>query len=90
MPQGGTLTIKASASKGPGGDFLDLSFSDTGHGIPENIKNKIYLPFFTTKEKGTGLGLAIVHKIIVSHGGSISVDSGDKGTTFKIKLPLNK
>jgi signal transduction histidine kinase len=90
MPQGGTLTIKASASKGSGGDFLDLSFSDTGHGIPENIKNKIYLPFFTTKEKGTGLGLAIVHKIIVSHGGSISVDSGDKGTTFKIKLPLNK
>ena len=90
MPQGGTLTIKASASKGPGGDFLDLNFSDTGHGIPENIKNKIYLPFFTTKEKGTGLGLAIVHKIIVSHGGSISVDSGDKGTTFKIKLPLNK
>jgi len=90
MPQGGTMTIKASASKVPGGDFLDLSFSDTGHGIPENIKNKIYLPFFTTKEKGTGLGLAIVHKIIVSHGGSISVDSGDKGTTFRIKLPLNK
>ena len=58
--------------------------------IPENIKNKIYLPFFTTKEKGTGLGLAIVHKIIVSHGGGISVDCSDKGTTFKIKLPLNK
>jgi PAS domain S-box-containing protein len=90
MPQGGTLTIKSSASKGSGGDFLDLSFSDTGHGISENIRNKIYLPFFTTKEKGTGLGLSIVHKIIVSHGGSISVDSGDKGTTFKIKLPLNK
>ncbi len=90
MPQGGTLTIKASASKGPGDDFLDLSLSDTGHGIPENIKNKIYLPFFTTKEKGTGLGLPIVHKIIVSHGGGISVDCSDKGTTFKIKLPLDK
>jgi PAS domain S-box-containing protein len=88
MPQGGELVIKASFSTGPAGDFLDVSISDTGHGISENIKDKIFIPFFTTKEKGTGLGLAIVHKIVVSHGGNISVDSSEKGTTFRIKFPL--
>jgi PAS domain S-box-containing protein len=83
MPQGGELSIIAVR-----GDFLDISISDTGHGISENIKDKIFLPFFTTKEKGTGLGLAIVHKIIISHGGSISVTSSEKGTTFRIRFPL--
>ena len=85
MPQGGNLTIVASVS---GADFLDISVSDTGHGISENIRDKIFLPFFTTKEKGTGLGLAIVHKIVVSHGGTIHADSSDKGTVFRLRLPL--
>jgi len=89
MPQGGELIVKASPSAGSSGDFLDVSISDTGHGIAENIKDKIFLPFFTTKESGTGLGLAIVHNIVVAHGGNISVDSSDKGTTFRIKFPLN-
>jgi len=83
MPQGGSLTIKASK-----GDFIDISISDTGHGISEDVKDKIFLPFFTTKEKGTGLGLAIVQKIVVSHGGNISVETSEKGTTFRIRLPL--
>jgi two-component system sensor histidine kinase PilS (NtrC family) len=90
MPQGGDLVIKSSVMKTPEGDFLDISLSDTGHGIAENLIDKIFLPFFTTKERGTGLGLAIVHKIIISHGGSISVDSSDKGTAFHIKLPLDR
>ena len=89
MPRGGTLTAKSSLSRGTDG-FLDISISDTGHGIPDDVKNKIFLPFFTTKEKGTGLGLAIVHKIIVSHGGSVSVESSEKGTTFIVRLPLGK
>ena len=84
MPQGGKLTINASSK----GDFLDVVISDTGHGIAENIMDKIFLPFFTTKENGTGLGLAIVHKIVVSHGGNIFVDSSDKGTIFRIRFPL--
>ncbi len=88
MPQGGNLTITASSHTGPSRGFLDISVSDTGHGISDNIKDKIFLPFFTTKERGTGLGLAIVHKIVVSHGGSISVDSSEKGTTFSIRFPL--
>jgi len=84
MPQGGELAIKASIK-----DFLEISISDTGHGISENILDKIFIPFFTTKDRGTGLGLAIVHKIIISHGGSISVDSSDNGTTFRIRFPLD-
>lgn len=83
MAQGGELTISASK-----GNYLDITISDTGHGISGNIKDKIFLPFFTTKEKGTGLGLAIVHKIVISHGGSISVDSSEKGTTFRLRFPL--
>jgi signal transduction histidine kinase len=68
-------------------DFLDIIIADTGQGISENVKDKIFLPFFTTKEKGTGLGLAIVHKIVISHGGSIHVDSSEKGTVFRLRLP---
>jgi signal transduction histidine kinase len=61
---------------------------DTGPGIPEEVRKKIFLPFYTTKEDGTGLGLALVQKIIVSHGGSIEVESSEgQGTTFRITLP---
>lgn len=88
MPQGGNLALRVFLAPDPGGDFLNIVLSDTGHGIPEEIKNKIFLPFFTTKEKGTGLGLAIVHKIIISHNGSISVESTGQGTSFRIKLPM--
>jgi len=89
MQAGGELAISASVQKAADGGFLDILISDTGHGISDNIKNKIFLPFFTTKEKGTGLGLALVHKIVVSHGGNISVESSEKGTTFRIRLPFN-
>jgi two-component system sensor histidine kinase AtoS len=83
MPAGGDLTIKSST-----GDFLEITVSDTGPGVSEDMADKIFLPFFTTKDKGTGFGLSLVQKIIVSHGGSISVDSSNKGATFRIRLPL--
>ncbi len=86
MPSGGNINIKGIALHTQDGEFLDIFISDTGHGISEDIRNRIFLPFFTTKEKGTGLGLAIVHKIIISHGGNITVDSSKNGTTFKIRL----
>ena len=82
MPEGGDLIVSCSV-----GDCLDISVTDTGHGIPENIRDKIFLPFYTTKERGTGLGLSIVHKIVVSHGGTVQLESGEKGTTFTIRLP---
>src|SRR3972149_8892176 len=83
MPKGGELSVRSSL-----GDFIEVSISDTGPGIAENIVDKIFLPFFTTKDRGTGLGLSIVQKIIVSHGGNIFVDNSNKGTTFRIKFPL--
>lgn len=82
MKDGGKLSFGYAKA----GGYAEITVSDTGHGIPEGIKDKIFLPFYTTKEKGTGLGLAIVHKIIVSHGGSVSVERADKGTIFRIKL----
>jgi len=85
MPEGGDLQFGFSTEP----DSLEISISDTGHGIPEKIKDKIFLPFYTTKDKGTGLGLAIVHKIVVSHHGSISIESREQGTTFRVRLPLH-
>lgn len=76
------------------GEFVEVQIKDNGTGIPKNLQSRIYEPFFTTKEvgKGTGQGLAIVHDIIVNkHGGRIILDSTEgKGTTFIIRLPLNK
>ena len=83
MPAGGDLMIKSST-----GDFLEVTLSDTGPGISGNLVDKIFLPFFTTKDRGTGLGLSLVQKIIVSHGGTISVDGSDRGAIFRIRLPL--
>ena len=84
MPDGGELKINSVVDDER---CLNISISDAGHGIPEDIRDKIFLPFYTTKERGTGLGLSIVHKIVVSHGGNILVDTGEKGTTFTIRLP---
>ncbi len=86
MPQGGDLKFGFSLKE----ETAEITISDSGHGIPEKIKDKIFLPFYTTKDKGTGLGLAIVHKIIVSHRGSISVGSSEKGTTFRVRLPAGR
>jgi PAS domain S-box-containing protein len=83
MLAGGDLTIKSST-----GDFLEVTLSDTGPGIAGDLVDKIFLPFFTTKDRGTGLGLSLVQKIIVSHGGTISIDGSERGATFRIKLPL--
>jgi signal transduction histidine kinase len=64
-----------------------LRVCDTGPGIPEDVRARIYEPFFSTKPEGTGMGLAIVHNLVSAHGGSIEVASGDTGTTFTVTLP---
>ena len=71
-------------------DAVFIAISDTGSGIPDEIRNRIFEPFFTTKEigKGTGLGLSISYDIVKKHGGNIWVESAPgRGTTFTIKLP---
>ncbi|RPH49821.1 MAG: response regulator [Desulfobacteraceae bacterium] len=72
------------------GDFVKLTVRDSGHGIEKSILDKIFEPYFTTKEpgKGTGLGLSLVHGIVQIHGGFITVDSSiGKGTAFSVYLP---
>jgi signal transduction histidine kinase len=87
MPEGGTLSVHA---KRLGRGDLEVTVSDTGAGIPPEHLEKIFLPMFTTKEKGTGLGLALAHKIILSHGGQISVESKPGSTSFRIVLPVGR
>jgi two-component system NtrC family sensor kinase len=86
---GGTLTIRTNMKDG----MAEVSFTDSGCGIAKEHLSKLFDPFFTTKEtgKGTGLGLAISYGIIQSHGGDIGVESKvGKGSTFRIKLPIEK
>lgn len=87
MPGGGTLTLKTSLEKSS--HVLQLMISDTGKGIEDEEKGKIFQPFFTTKSKGTGLGLAITKRLIEQHGGGIIAEKNHpKGTTFRISFPL--
>ena len=75
----------------PSAEGVEIIISDTGVGIPKDKLDKIFLPFYTTKPRGTGMGLALVHKIILSHGGNIAVESeAGKGTTFRIHLPCQQ
>jgi signal transduction histidine kinase len=91
-PQGGTLTIGLRERRG----WLELSVSDTGSGIAEEIRDKIFEPFVTTKgalggsqTPGTGLGLSVSYGIVQEHGGTITVESAlGRGTTMTVRLPV--
>ena len=72
-----------------GTDKVKLILTDNGSGIPQHILNKIFNLYFTTKAQGTGIGLSIVQKIIMEHGGTISVESKENlGASFTIILPI--
>lgn len=65
-----------------------LRVVDDGPGIPEDVRRRIYEPFFSTKEGGTGLGMSIVHSLVVLHGGTIELDTSPRGTRFDVRIPL--
>ena len=90
MPEGGQLTLRTGPGETDPERNVMLAVEDTGTGIPEAIRGRIFDPFFSTKAEtsGVGLGLAVVYGIISRHGGTIRVDSGyETGTTFVIELP---
>jgi two-component system, NtrC family, sensor histidine kinase HydH len=91
MPDSGTLeilTTRRRRSRLGYGQFAEVRFRDTGIGIPRDKLKKLFIPFYTTKQKGTGLGLAISHRIINQHGGTIEVRSTlGQGSTFSVFLP---
>jgi len=84
MPGGGTLTVTGEQKD----DRLRVAISDTGHGIPQELLEKVFEPSFTTKQGGTGLGLSIVRERLQEIGGTIRCRSSEKGTTMELDLPL--
>ena len=87
MPEGGTLLVRTVPHDGG----LRLEISDSGHGLTEEECQRLFTPYYTTKQHGTGLGLAIVQSVVSDHHGKISVSSAaGRGTTFTIDLPLTQ
>lgn len=96
MPDGGTIIISGRNIRIPEDDlmplptgpYLKLEFSDTGIGIPKDLLQKIFEPYFTTKEKGSGLGLSIAHSIVKNHNGLLRAESTiGQGTVFHLYIP---
>jgi signal transduction histidine kinase len=85
----GTLTLRAR--RDPEGDGVQVSVCDSGPGIPDGIRERLFEPFYTTKPpgKGTGLGLHISHNVIARHGGRIEVTSSSGGACFEVSLPAH-
>ncbi len=87
MPKGGKLTIRTFEKT----DKVFISIQDTGMGIPDEIKPKLFQPLMTTKSKGQGFGLAVVKRLVERMGGKIGfVSEAGKGTTFTIELPIEQ
>jgi two-component system, cell cycle sensor histidine kinase and response regulator CckA len=99
MPQGGTLKIETSADQFekplpldhtelPAGRYLVLSIQDSGHGMDEQVRSKLFTPFFTTKASGTGLGLyTVLRYAVINQGGIVCQSEPGKGTMFQLYLP---
>jgi len=85
MPNGGTLTISAAHDEN---GLTQIDVRDEGSGIPEEVRDKIYNLYFSTKKGGTGIGLAMTYKVMQLHNGSIGFESSPRGTAFTLRLPL--
>jgi signal transduction histidine kinase len=68
-----------------------VEVTDSGPGVPEELRQRIFYPFFTTKETGSGVGLALAHKAVTGHGGCLEVETpAGGGATFRVRLPLGE
>jgi signal transduction histidine kinase len=86
MPQGGRLDVILECV----GDFAVIGILDEGVGIPEEIREKIFDLYFTTKAEGSGIGLAMTYRILQLHHGSVEVQSREnRGTEFRLRIPLS-
>ena len=84
MPEGGTVTISARLKD----EDVELRVADTGQGLTPEECERLFTPYYTTKQHGTGLGLAIVQSVVADHAGTIAVESREgQGATFVITLP---
>jgi len=87
MPEKGTLEISSRQI----GENVEFTFADTGVGMSEQTKSKMFMPLFTTKAQGMGFGLAICKRLVEAHGGKIDVESSlGKGTSFTVTLPIEQ
>ncbi len=85
VPHGGEVTLEASTKSG----MVEIGVADTGPGVPESLRGRVFEPFFTTRDKGTGLGLAVARQIVEAHDGRIEVgERPGGGARFRIALPL--
>jgi signal transduction histidine kinase len=88
MPEGGRFELALRTSDA--GSQVEIELRDSGHGMDDEVRNRLFEPFFTTKPsgQGSGLGLSVAHNLIASAGGSVAVESAvGKGSTFRIRLP---
>ncbi len=85
MPGGGSLSIRARGLE----NGVEIQFEDSGPGIPEDLRNNIFEPFFSTKDGGTGLGLTVSYNIVTAHGGTLDIVKGNgDGACFRLFLPM--
>jgi signal transduction histidine kinase len=89
MPDGGKIEIKSTQN----GEQVEVSFTDTGPGVPEEHRSQIFEPFMSTKNQGTGLGLSVSYNIVEAHGGKLELVSSPnrkrtRGACFRVTLPL--
>ena len=86
-----SITLRCETLGDPEGarrEHALIAIGDTGPGIPQEVRERMFNPFFTTRNEGTGLGLAIVHRIVDAHGGRVLVRDGDPGTVVELALPV--
>jgi signal transduction histidine kinase len=83
------MRISTTRVGSPAGDFVEVAVADTGPGVSAELKEKLFLPYFSTKKRGTGLGLAIASKIITEHRGTIRVEENNPvGARFILEFPV--